>query len=332
MTASANLPGKAEPSPDRIIIVIPVFNDWLSLRTLLTTLDGVVKNLDILTTILIVDDGSTEKGPVNADELSGLANIEEIFLARLTRNLGHQGAIAVGLSLIAAKFECGAVVVMDADGEDIPAYLGGLIEVWKRTGSVVVAARRKRTEGPVFIFFYYIYKMMFRIFIGRNISFGNYSLIPRDILSRLVHLPELWVHFAATLLRSPFPIEHFQADRGKRYEGRSKMNFISLATFGLSAYAVHADIMMVRVLVFTLAVAALTLAGLVSVTVREFSTGTPVSGWVANSIILFVLLLAQGFIVAFYSVLHYLSSKKQTPIIPAIHYQDYLLDVEHIKK
>ena len=43
------------------------------------------------------------------------------IVLRLRRNVGHQRAIALGLTYLQVEAGCEAVIVMDADGEDRPA-------------------------------------------------------------------------------------------------------------------------------------------------------------------------------------------------------------------
>ncbi|RYF46424.1 MAG: glycosyltransferase, partial [Cytophagaceae bacterium] len=100
--------------PDRINIVIPLFNDWQALGLLLERIRDV--NEPALTsrlTFLIVDDCSS----TNFDILpSGIG--QSLSVLRLFRNVGHQKAIALGLSYLASLPDQYPTIVMDSDGED----------------------------------------------------------------------------------------------------------------------------------------------------------------------------------------------------------------------
>ena len=76
--------------------------------------------------------------------------------------------------------------------------------------------------------FYKIYKILFRVLTGKTISFGNFCLIPKAVLDRIVNQPDLWNNIPSTITRSNFPIKKIESERGKRYQGKSKMNFSSL--------------------------------------------------------------------------------------------------------
>ena len=73
---------------------------------------------------LIVDDCSTQPLP----KFDGLKN--SIQILHLNRNIGHQRAIAIGLSYIQFNLPCEQVLVMDADGEDKPEDVSSLWLGW----------------------------------------------------------------------------------------------------------------------------------------------------------------------------------------------------------
>jgi len=77
----------------RALFVIPVFNDWASLATLLGSLDLVLMDQGVRADVLVVDDASTvilEKSLL----LMTFQSIDQISVLELKRNLGHQRAIA----------------------------------------------------------------------------------------------------------------------------------------------------------------------------------------------------------------------------------------------
>ena len=109
-----------------LIICIPVYNDWESVTVLLEKLDHAIAKLDGSVSILIVDDGSTENPPNKLSKAP--SHIDKLEVIHLRRNLGHQRAIAMGLSYIYANHKCQAVLIMDGDGEDDPKDVHSLID------------------------------------------------------------------------------------------------------------------------------------------------------------------------------------------------------------
>src|SRR2546423_9853147 len=142
---------KETPEGMPFLIIMPVFNDWISLDPLLQQLDEELSRKDLEVEILLIDDGSTIKAPshLGSAAYKGLAKIE---ILRLRRNLGHQRAIAIALAHIEDKVPCEAVVVMDADGEDKPEDAVRLIEDYQRVDRerVIFAQREKRSEHVLF--------------------------------------------------------------------------------------------------------------------------------------------------------------------------------------
>ena len=61
---------------------------------------------------------------------------------------------------------------------------------------------------------------------------GNFSVLPFIRLSQLVVVPEIWNHYAAAVIRSRLPFRSLRIARGRRYSGRSKMDFIGLLLHG----------------------------------------------------------------------------------------------------
>src|SRR5512147_2519641 len=101
----------------RIAVLIPVFNDWEAVSEVVRRLDGIAAQHHLTIDVVLVDDGSTDDPRV---AVSDVAAIETVRILGLRRNVGHQRAIAIGLSYAAASTAADAVVVMDADGQDLP--------------------------------------------------------------------------------------------------------------------------------------------------------------------------------------------------------------------
>ncbi len=164
--------------------------------------------------------------------------MKSIQVLRLRRNLGHQRAIAVALAYVQQKLPGDAVVVMDADGEDRPEDIHRRSRT--RSNRQILQSRSspergRRIESFSFKLFYACYRLLHRVLTGRNIKFGNFSLLPRRHLDSIVAYPELWNHYAAAVLKARLPYIGIRADRGKRLSGKSKMSFVGLVVHGLSA-------------------------------------------------------------------------------------------------
>lgn len=271
-----------------LVVVMPVYEDAQASTRLFNELgklyaDGIH--------VVAVDDGSVQQ-PVSVSWLEQ-AGVPGTVIT-LKRNEGHQRAIAVGLSYAAERFATSAecIVAMDSDGEDMPASIAELVAPLRAADvDVVVAQRRSRVETLRFRIFYQIYKRVFHALTGRRISFGNFIAMKPAAARRLCSMHEMWIHIAGCVLGSRLRIKACPLDRGPRYAGRSKLNFVGLALHGFRGLMVFAEDVLVRVGIACAGIAALSLlAGLVAVVLKVGGFTTP--GWfsVALGILLLVFL------------------------------------------
>ena len=236
----------------RLQILTPVFNDWAALRILIERVSDALADAGLSAEMLVVDDGSNApRTELVAGPLRGLTAVRILTLAR---NLGHQRAIAIGLAYAEEKLDPLAVVVMDGDGEDDPADVARLIEKCRaeQYQKIVFAQRAKRSERIGFRMFYRLYRALFRLATGSGVRVGNFSILPRVMLQRVVSVPEIWNHYAAGVLKTRLPFTTIEADRATRYAGESQMNFSALVAHGLSAIAVSNDLLSTRLFIVML--------------------------------------------------------------------------------
>src|SRR5262249_306807 len=232
-----------------VCVMIPVFNDWESLNVLFEKLATALSGRPRETfRVLVIDAGSTVPA---SGTLTLPATCASGSILHLRRNLGHQRAIAVGLAWLQATCPPAAVAVMDGDGEDKPEDLPLLLDRFATGGGglSVFAERTRRSEGFVFTALYKLYQVGHAIATGLPVKIGNFSVLSRNHLDRIVTSSDLWSHYAAAAMRLNVPTDTVPTHRGTRYRGSSKMNFISLVRHGLGALAVNAELIAVRSLV-----------------------------------------------------------------------------------
>lgn len=317
--------------PLQLLIVTPVFNDWVSFATLIKEVDDCIQNENIKISVLAVDDGSTSGSTINNKSFNHLKLINEIEILHLNCNLGHQRAIAIGLADSVENKAFDAVVVMDSDGEDQPEHINLLLEQFRNNPDCIVVARRnKRTEGTGFRIGYYIYKLLFRLLTGVSITFGNFCLIPNASLKRLVYLDSLWNHLAATILRSRLPFTMIATNRGTRYADNPSMNINSLILLGLGAIAVYIDIVLLRILLISIILGLMTIVSIGIVTIIRFFTELAIPGWASDVVGSLSIIFIQFLIVSIFVLFIILANRSQRTFIPAKHYSDFIFKREII--
>jgi polyisoprenyl-phosphate glycosyltransferase len=313
-----------------IAIVTPVYNDWVSLSRLLSEIETCQMPEDIVFSLFIINDGSTDP-PVIKRPLEPLHRIAEIELINLACNLGHQRAIAVGLVEVCSRGTAESILVMDSDGEDDPVDIPRLYaEAQKRPGHIICAQRRRRPGLAVFRAWYECYKLIFRLLTGVEIDFGNFCLIPRDNLELLINNSSIWNNLAGTLARARIPLAKVPSDRGKRYAGKSQMNFISLVSHGLSAISVYSDVVVVRLMIATLTITAITLLGICWVLAEKLFTNLAIPGWATSAIGLLAVILIQAMVLFAISAFNLMNNRSIKLVIPRLDAPDFVLSRKRI--
>jgi glycosyltransferase involved in cell wall biosynthesis len=244
--------------------------------------------------VLLVDDGSTQ--PVPAGAFAGpFSKIERLDILMLRRNLGHQRALAIGLAYVEAHLPCRAVIIMDGDGEDAPRDIPKLLARFDEHGRhrIIFAARARRSEGWIFRSFYRLYKVAHLALTAIPVRVGNFSVIPHDLLHRLVVVSDLWNHYAASVFKARLPLDMVESERAPRLAGQSKMNFTNLVIHGLSAISVFGDRVGVRMLVGTSMLIAMVLVALGAVVGLRLFTNLAIPGWATYAFGILLVLTVQ---------------------------------------
>ncbi len=234
----------------KIIILIPIFNDWQSVFKLLENINTEVSSLEGEFSIIIVNDASSEVRPEISTNLEKLKSIKII---NMKENKGHARCYAAGLKYIFEKEEFDYVIPMDGDGEDRPEEIKNFIEHLNYSpDKPIVAERIKRTEGAFFKFCYSIHKLLTFAFTGQSIKFGNYTCLPKSVVEKMVKQKETWSSFSGSLTKVAKDRATIPSIRGTRYFGPSKMSFMNLIKHSLSIIAVFKINVIVRSILFLL--------------------------------------------------------------------------------
>jgi hypothetical protein len=328
MTPLNDRPAGGDGALFRLLILIPVYNDWEAVALLLRKMDSVLLEHGLEPEVLLVDDASTVAWQAALGNTSYRA-IRSVRVLALRRNLGHQRAIAIGLTYVDEHSSCDAVLVMDGDGEDAPEDVPRLVERLQSTErtQVIFAERKRRSEGLVFRLGYRGYKALHFLLTGLRVRVGNFSIIPRPLLRRLTAVSELWNHYAAAVFRARIPHTSIPTHRAPRLLGRSHMNTVSLVVHGLSALSVYSEVIGVRLLLATGMLFALATLSLTAVVGIRLATDLAIPGWASMLGGLILVLLLQLFTASVPFVFVILHGRGGTGFLPA---RDYIYFVERL--
>jgi len=235
-------------------ILIPVFNDWESLLSLLNNINALKINNIAYLKILIIDDCSTEILNKNI-EFESFTDVEVI---KNLKNIGHGKSIAYGINYLSKKNDFDYLIIMDGDGEDRPEEVKELILKSFDLPSLTITANRiKRSESAFFKLSYHLHKILTLVLTGHSIKFGNFMCIPKQDLNLIVSNKNLFVSFSGTVSKFIKNKTYIPSIRGVRYHGPTKMTFLKLIRHSLLIMSVFKIEVASRLLVLFLIYATL---------------------------------------------------------------------------
>ncbi len=220
----------------KIVILIPVFNDFKSVSKLIEEIDINISELKATFSIIVVNDASTDKKFL---ESKNLKNIKSLKLINMRNNKGHTRCIAAGLKHISENEDFDYVIPMDGDGEDRPEEIRNFLEKIKdNPNKSIVGERVKRSEGLIFKICYFFHKIITYTFTGKFIKFGNFTCLTKQTVKKLIEEKATWSSFSGSLAKTENNLIKSTSIRGSRYFGPSKMSFLNLINHSLAIIAV----------------------------------------------------------------------------------------------
>lgn len=168
-----------------ISVVIPVYNEEATLRTLVERLQQCLSR--DAAEMIFVNDGSTDgTGRILADELKKDSRIR---ILNLSRNFGHQIALSAGID----HADGDVVITMDGDLQDPPELIPEMLARWREGHQVVYAIRRGRTtdnflKRATASIFYRAFNAIANIDIPFHA--GDFRLMDKRIVLALRTMPE----------------------------------------------------------------------------------------------------------------------------------------------
>lgn len=218
-------------------VVIPCYDEAPVLHLLHERLTKVLPALGPAWEVILVDDGSRD------DTLRRLVDFnqaDERFKAvGLSRNFGHQAAVAAGL----AHARGDVVAVLDADLQDPPEVLSECLDRWRKGDDVVYLVRQKRKEGLLkrclYSGFYRLLDRFSALPIPRDS--GDFCLMDRCVVDVMASMPERHLFLRGLRAWAGFRQSSLPYDRPLRAAGDTKYplpKLVGLAADGLFSFSV----------------------------------------------------------------------------------------------
>lgn len=220
----------------KLSVVIPAFNEQDNVlpltKELVDTLTPACDELEIVW----VDDGSRDKTLERMQTAS--ANDDRVRYRSLSRNFGHEAATTAGLDAATGD----AVVVMDADFQDPPKVILGMLAKWRDGAEVVLGTRRTR-EGET-KFKLASAHLFYRVFDWLSdepiaLDTGDFRLMDRAVVETVKELRETPRFMRGIFGWAGYRIDKVEYDRPARAAGETKYDIRKLVRLGLDALAGH---------------------------------------------------------------------------------------------
>jgi dolichol-phosphate mannosyltransferase len=267
-------------------VVVPVFNEEDGIAELHRRLSSALEGIGMPVEYVLVNDGSRDR---SAELLDAAAAADpSVVVVHLSRNFGHQAAVAAGLAQARGQ----VVAVIDADLQDPPELIPTLLEQWRDGFQIVYGQRIKRRGDPVtkraLAWMYYrVVRDLANVDLPTDA--GDFCLMDRRVVDLINAMPErnryirglrAWVGFRQTAV--PF-------ERAERFAGERKYSFgqsLRLALNGIFSFS-RAPLQLATW--FGLLVSAVSFALGAWFLFRKLTVGFPVQGWA--SLVVIVLFL-----------------------------------------
>lgn len=275
-----------DPSPPILSVVIPCYNETGCLEELHKRVSEVARaQVGESYEIVLINDGSKD----------GTWSLIETLLARdphmigvnLARNYGHQLALSAGLELCRGA----RIFVLDADLQDPPEALTGMMALMDEGHDVVFGQRTARTGETLFKIataklFYRILDRMVDVKIP--VDTGDFRLMSRRVVDVLLKMPERhrfirgmvsWIGFSQAAL--PY-------QRDERFAGTTNYPFrkmLSLATDAVTSFSI-VPLRLASHLGLAFALGGLLMLGFV---ISSYLSGGNVAGWTSLAALILIL-------------------------------------------
>lgn len=222
----------------KLSIVIPVYNEFNSLKQTISDLIAVLGTLEYEYEIICVDDGSYDNTITVLESLH--QTVDNLKVIHLSRNFGKEVALTAGIDIATGD----ALIPMDADGQHPPDLIPIMVDKWEQGHEVVLARRMNRTGEKLVMrllkrWYYKLLNFTSEIPIPDDV--GDFRLMDKSVVNVLKLLRErerfmkglyAWLGFKSTVV---------EFEVNDRIDGQSKWGFFKLWRFaldGLTSFSV----------------------------------------------------------------------------------------------
>ncbi len=227
-------------------VIIPCYNEAEVIQETAKRLTGFFdelindKKISDTSFIKFVDDGSTDNTWMEIEHLC--TSNKYIHGLKLSRNFGHQNALAAGMLNNSKEYDC--LVSMDADLQDDYLVIEDFIEEFQNGSEIVYGVRSSRKSDSFFkrLSARFFYRLM--MLLGGQIvnNHADFRLVSKRAVEDLKSFNEVNL-----FLRGIFPLIGYNTakvfySRPERYAGKSKYSIRKMLSFsfdGITSFSIR---------------------------------------------------------------------------------------------
>jgi dolichol-phosphate mannosyltransferase len=277
-------------------IVVPCFNEEACLQTLHARLRA--SELECAGDdyeIVLVNYGSRDGSWPMMQQIS--AGDPHVLAINLSRNYGHQLALTAGLDLCRGDH----VLIIDADLQDPPELLAGMLECMRTNNADVVYGVRKSRVGETAFkraTAHGFYRLLSRATdVDIPLDAGDFRLMSRRALDALMAMPEQARFIRGMVAWIGFKQVPLAYDRAERFAGETKYPLGKMIRFALDALTgvSSAPLKLASHAGMALSVGSVLLIGYIG---YAWAVGRNVPGWTSLMLIVVIVGAVQMFVLA----------------------------------
>ena len=275
-------------------VVIPCFNEEACLTELHRRVSAAATAaVGASHEIVLVNDGSRDGSWAMMQELAQRDG--RVVAINLSRNHGHQLALTAGLDLCSGA----RILVIDADLQDPPELMSGMLAAMEHSQADVVYAVRTQRSGET-MFKRATAKIFYRLLdrvtdVDIPLDTGDFRLMSRRALDAFLSLPEQARFIRGMVSWVGFKQVPFAYDRQERFSGVTKYPLRKMIAFALDAVTGFstAPLRLASHIGLWLVLASMLLLIYIAI---GFFTGSAVQGWTSTMLVVVLLGAVQMFV------------------------------------
>jgi glycosyltransferase involved in cell wall biosynthesis len=298
----------------RLAIVVPCYNEEVVLPETARRLLALLADLRVRgevgegSALYFVDDGSRDG---TWPFIEALAAAEpQVHGIKLSHNRGHQNALLAGLFNVPGD----AVISLDADLQDDPEAMRGMLIAHRAGAEVVYGVRRGRAADTIFKRataegYYWVLGQL-----GVEVMFNHadYRLLSRRVIDALAQYGERNLFLRGIVPQLGFDSAVVHYDRSERFAGETKYPLKKMLAFALEGVTSFSAAPLRAITLFGLCVSVLSFAGGIWTLWEKLVNDTGIPGWASTLVPMFFLggiqLLSLG-VIGEYVAKIYMESK-----------------------